>query len=815
MLIFCYKRLFLFCCFLFCISAQSQNIQQNRLDSFSGKLITAIRAHARPRAFLTTDKSIFRAGETIWFKASLLNSVSQKVITKSKYLFVDLVNENDSVIKSVLLDAAHQQLNAKIILPDAIPAGYYWLRAYTRQMAEGDTDNCAVKSIYVFNPKPGADIKMPTSKAMINKPEPIPIINFYPEGGSVITGANSTVAFRIHDKGERPIAVEGFIKDNHDSIIARFTSGKSGLGKFTFSPSRYRQYKAYITWNGKEINYPLPGFNFNAAQLSVTNQQGGNRLVRVLLEDSIYSKDFLTYIVGISKDSFCFASIGRGQYEVSVPDEKFPEGIATIYLFDNNFNLLSERSIYVRENNLIIKAAVDKDSYAKKSKVTFTISMTDKNQQLVPSLFSVAVIDSLFSDLSDLCGLPYFNETNKQTIINNMSVANMPCLTDEEIDLMMLLRNNTYKTIGTNLIKSSPVVDADSLLHIKGTVSNEKNEPVVNKIVTLFSKSGNGVYDTDTTDTNGRFYFEVEGYGDSTEFSVSVKNLNGRNQQIKILPDPLNFPVFKTPVYLKQHYLPEPIIAKYSSAYMETEFANTGKQRLPVVTVIGKRVLNYDVSKRVSQYSSILTSDDIGEGSSSVGNAILKIAGLHLLNGYLVFGGPTIMSAPDPTSEPLILVDGSPVALSTGIVGADVSPAMAYLNSLNGKEIDFIEVLKGAEGANYGVRGGHGVILINMASKPHDKLKAGENNANIFYAKGISNPSLFPVVNYDSKEKTSTPNFDNRSTIFWDGSVLTGTSNNITFSFFTSDIPATYKVIINGITVHGDIVYKTLTFQSK
>lgn len=814
MFIIYYKRFCFFCFFLFCTSAKSQNIQQNRLDSFSGKLITTIRAQARPRAFLTTDKSIFRPGESIWFNAFLLNSVSQKVITKIKYLFVDLVNENDSVIKSVLLDAAHQQLNARIILPNALPAGYYWLRAYTRQMAESDTNNCSVKSIYVFNPKLNADIKMPASKAMINKQENMPAITFYPEGGSIITGANSIVAFRIHDTGERPIAVEGYIKDNRDSIITRFTSGKSGLGKFTFSPSKYRQYKAYITWNGKEISYPLPGFNFTAGQLSVTNQGGGNRLVRVLLEDSIYSKDFITYVIGISKDSFCFASIGRGQYEVSVPDQKFPEGIATFYLFDNNFNLLSERSIYARENNVIVKAAVDKNIYAKKNRVTLNISVTDKNQQPIPSLFSVAVIDSLFSDPSDVCNLPYFNETNKQKIINNMLVARMQCLTDEEIDLIMLLRNNTYQTTGSNLIKAWPVVDTDSLLYIKGTVLSKKNEPGINKIVTLFSNSGNGIYDTDTTDNKGRFYFPVEGYGDSTQFSISVKSLNGRNQQIKILLDTLNLPVFKTPVSLKQHYLLEPIIAKYRNAYMEAEFGGSAKERLPVVTVIAKRVVNYDASKRVSQYSSILTSDDIPEGSS-VGNALLKIGGLHLLNGYLVFGGPTEMKAPDATSEPLILVNGSPVALSTGSVGADVSPVMAYLNSLNGKEIDFIEVLKGADGANYGVRGGHGVILVNMSNNSKNKLKADENNVNIFYAKGIFNPTLFPVINYDNKMITSAPNFDNRSTIFWNGSILTDAANNINFSFFTSDIPATYKVVITGITVHGDIVYKILTFQNK
>src|SRR5258708_15034062 len=112
MLITYFKCLcFSFFCLFFCSSIKSQSIQQNKLDSFSAKLISTIRNQAKPRAFLSTDKSIYKAGETLWFKAFLLNSVSQKVITKNKYLFVDMVIENDSVIKFVLLDATHQQLN--------------------------------------------------------------------------------------------------------------------------------------------------------------------------------------------------------------------------------------------------------------------------------------------------------------------------------------------------------------------------------------------------------------------------------------------------------------------------------------------------------------------------------------------------------------------------------------------------------------------------------------------------------------------------------------------------------------------------------
>lgn len=807
----CYRSLpYFFCCFLLYIEAKGQNILQSRLDSFTGKLITAIRLQAKPRAVLTTDKSVFNAGETIWFNTFLLNTVSGRVHTKTKYLFVDLVNEDDNVITSVLLDPERQQLSGKIVLPYNIPPGYYWLRAYTRQMARSDSGNCAVRSIYIFNANLNTDIVKPAIKTVFNKQGNSPMIDFYPEGGSLITGANSTVAFSVHDNLEKPIAAEGVIKDNLDAVVTRFTAGQDGLGKFTFSPSRYRQYKAYITWNGKEAGYPLPHFNFNAGQLSVANQAGGQRLVRVLLEDSIYSADFVTYIIGISRDSLCFAGIGRGQYEITVPDQKFPGGIATFYLFDNNFTLLSERSIFVRENNAVVKAAVNKESYGKKDKVTLNISVADKDSRPVSSLFSVAVTDSLFSDPPDVCGILPVNEANRQKMIDNLLMSRMRCAGDDETDLIMLLKNKTLPDINNNLVKSGFPADLDSLLHIRGTALSEKNEPAAGKLVTLISKSGNGIYVTDTTDDSGRFYFPVEGYHDSTEFSLAVNGPGGNSQRIHLVIDPPDLPHFKTPASLKQYSPPSALLAKYRKAYINEEFAGPDKERLPAITVVSKKAANYDVSKRVSQNSAIITSEDIPEGMS-IGNALLGVSGLHMINGVLIINGPTQMAAPDAGSEPMILVDAVQVPLSTEL---NSSPAMSFLNSLSIKDIDFIEVLKGADGANYGLRGGNGVILINMSHTHKDKFLNSGNNISNFYAKGISNPAIFPAINYHKTEGAPAAH-DIRSTIFWEGSVLAGSADDASFGFFTSDVTATYKITISGITVHGDIIYKTLTFQTK
>src|SRR4051812_32136235 len=117
--------------------AQTANAQDNQIqtiDSLSAQLIQTIRNTEREQSYVTTDKSIYAPGEMIWFRAFLLHSASQKPSSASKTLFVDLVNESDSVINRLLLHAKVHQLNGRFSLPDNLPQGYYWLRAYTQNM---------------------------------------------------------------------------------------------------------------------------------------------------------------------------------------------------------------------------------------------------------------------------------------------------------------------------------------------------------------------------------------------------------------------------------------------------------------------------------------------------------------------------------------------------------------------------------------------------------------------------------------------------------------------------------------------------------
>lgn len=805
-----YKILLVLLLLIGLCSVKAQQSNQNILDSFSGKFVTAIRTHESQRAYLVTDKSVFTPGETIWFTTFLVNNISQRINTSSNFLFVDLVNQEDSVIKVLVLDAANQQFNCNIVLPDSLAAGYYWLRAYTRQMAEVDNSGISVLPIFIADKKNNP--KLPNILPKNINTQDAPIISFYPEGGAIMTNVNSTVALKATDKNGIPLAVNITVKDNYDTIVANCTSNAYGLAKFSFEPSGYRKYKAIVNWNGAPLSYALPEFNFFAGQIAVTQQPAGLKL-RVLLEDSIYKKNAVSYIVGITKDSLVFASIGKGLYEVYVGKEKIPDGITTFYLFDKDFNLLSERSVYIKNNNLHITVSTDKPQYNKRDKVTFNIAITDAAKHLIPSLVSIAVTDTLTVPINEQCtfkGLPYSAQD-----INNMLMAENECLTNEETDLLMYLKTNTYAMLNTTLTKKS-YAKADSLLYITGTAFNIKNKaPLANKVLTLLSNLNNPVLYTDTTNDNGRFSFPVINYADSTQFAVQTQNLNGRPDNALIIIDKPNYPILQTPLVLK-HYLPlqTKAIKKFITTYYNEEQINWNTEEpLTPVKVKYTKKINYDITKRVSSYSTILSADEL-DGRTSLGLALLRVAGIHMMGGLLVMDGPTSTNG---FAEPLLIVDGASVSPppATSSVGS-YSGIVEYLNGISPIDVDFIEILRGAEAANYGVRGGNGVIIVNTLSKKRE-VNFGNSDANLtkFYGKGISNPVLFPVVDYAPKDKKSIAIPDTRSTLFWNGNYISDNAHNATITFYTSDIPAIYKATVRGVTIHGDIIYKTIIFQSK
>src|SRR5580704_5253615 len=85
--------------------------QQNvpvTLDKLAGNFIRNIRKNPEEKLFVGTDKWFYSAGENIWFKVFMLDAVSLRHIHEGKNLFLDLVNDKDSVISQALLNVGER-----------------------------------------------------------------------------------------------------------------------------------------------------------------------------------------------------------------------------------------------------------------------------------------------------------------------------------------------------------------------------------------------------------------------------------------------------------------------------------------------------------------------------------------------------------------------------------------------------------------------------------------------------------------------------------------------------------------------------------
>lgn len=196
-------------------------------------------------------------------------------------------------------------------------------------------------------------------------------------------------------------------------------------------------------------------------------------------------------------------------------------------------------------------------------------------------------------------------------------------------------------------------------------------------------------------------------------------------------------------------------------------------------------------------------------GVNNAGQAVLRSGKFHLVGSYLMSGGSNGF-APAASDEPIVIMDGIPVTVASD--NQEASPVLSYLKTIPTNEIEYIKLLTGNEGSMYGVRGGHGVIEIHSASKLNNSNPSAKA-ATTVSPKGFHVPAAFIMPEYNNKDERKSKSPDLRTTIYWNGDLITDSSGKAQINYFTADVPATYIVRVTGITVKGDKFVQTTTIK--
>jgi hypothetical protein len=105
------------------------------------------------QVLLHTDRQLYAAGETIWFKVFLFLGNEDRLSDKSKVVYLELLNEQDVPVAQLKILLQDGQGEGSIVLPESVPNGQYRLWAYTLAMRNYSSEHFGQQLIYLVNPR--------------------------------------------------------------------------------------------------------------------------------------------------------------------------------------------------------------------------------------------------------------------------------------------------------------------------------------------------------------------------------------------------------------------------------------------------------------------------------------------------------------------------------------------------------------------------------------------------------------------------------------------------------------------------------------
>jgi|GEM_PF-247422 len=306
------------------------------------------------------------------------------------------------------LDTSATAANQKVMLlvnftgekspPSSVPVTYYVGDA--RKPATTGAVKTALGQ-YIFNipsnllnaagNKLNVQVKYKTELQDLSIALPVPPqpaqINFYPEGGNLLSGVVNIVGVEAKTAAGAPLSIEANLYEDEQVVSAVITNG-NGMGKFAVIPKTGKNYKVRLNGSNSGKNYNLPDA-VKGAGLSVKRAVINDTLMVDVYSDEPARKLFL---VGHNyKQTFFETPIERfPNQRVKILLNSMPRGIMQLTLTDSIGHPYAERAVFAHyTNNAKLEISADKDDYTKREKVKLKIKLSG---QATNGAVSVAVV---------------------------------------------------------------------------------------------------------------------------------------------------------------------------------------------------------------------------------------------------------------------------------------------------------------------------------------------------------------------------------------------------------------------------------------
>ena len=498
--------------------------------------------YPQEKAYLHFDNTGYFKGETIWYKAYVNQTTPKgmKPTTISKVLYVEFVNPSGDVLETQKLSLSDGQANGQFKLDSIYGTGFYEIRAYTRYMTNWGVNAMFSRVFPIFEkPKKYGDWSKPTISTVLYKdrnpnarvadslyltaakegiftndtPSKI-AAQFYPEGGDLVQGLKSKVAFVVVDDNGRAYKGRGKIVDAGGKQICAVETDSTGRGIFEITPTGEKLWLSMQNPKKKEQKFELPQVKAEGCtmHLDVVSED----ITMELRSQGDVIGEELGYAIMHDGNIFaCDTMIATPLIELSLLRETMPEGVNQITVFNSEGRIMAERLFFIcpkpnKEDSITITpispaigptSVVELQAHAQPNS-TFSFSALDFGTMTGGREGNAKTWMLLSSDVKGyIADVDYYFEADDREH-------------RESADLLMMVQG--WRRYDWNLMtgqkwfeKVQPIEDQ---LYLYGQLREyRKKNPVGNVEVStyLYNKSGQSLNGTTKTDSLGNYVLNL------------------------------------------------------------------------------------------------------------------------------------------------------------------------------------------------------------------------------------------------------------------------------------------------------------------
>ena len=328
--------------FICCLGIAKVCAQGDSLSLVSDYVLDYYQKVPMEKIHIHTDRACYASGDTIWFRAYLVDAATNKPCSRSKFVYTELRdNAADTLVVRYKIKSDSTGVFANAIpLPRALQTGDYTLVAYTKWMQNFAEADFFAKTLQIVNSAAPLSVSRPharTAKKIA--------LSLMPEGGSLLDGYSQFLAFKVVDDEGAGVDANITLTDADGTVIQTTRTQHLGMGKMLVHTRNDEQLFVEAEAMGMVDRVAVPTALRSGASMTVTQYR-----------EKVHIQPFATNDIDLQQTVLLLYGAGNmieipivpGKL-ITIPRSDLRPGVVNIAIVEKTSRqIYAERLIFVR-----------------------------------------------------------------------------------------------------------------------------------------------------------------------------------------------------------------------------------------------------------------------------------------------------------------------------------------------------------------------------------------------------------------------------------------------------------------------------------